>query len=103
MSISSVSNQVNALTQSLSSTSSDSSSGSVAATSVTSNDPAVLMQQEKTVQSEITQLQQSSGSSEKIQSLKQELQAIQQRLQEIGFSADTAVSASKASVLDVKA
>jgi hypothetical protein len=50
--------------------------------SITSNDPTILTQQEKTIQNQISQMQKQSGSSQQIQKLNQALQSIQQRLRQ---------------------
>jgi hypothetical protein len=49
--------------------------------SITSNDPTVLTQQEKRIQSQISQLPRQSGNSHQIQKLNQALQSIQKRPQ----------------------
>jgi hypothetical protein len=63
MSVSAIPNQVNNFVKNVSSASSSASNAvSYSASPVTSNNPAILTQQEKTVQNEISQLQQSHGS-----------------------------------------
>lgn len=112
MAISPVQNQVSQFTQSVSSASLSSASTSYPVTPVTSNNPTVLVQQEKTVQSEIAQLQQKHGSAQNIQRLNQELQEIQKQIK-AGSSATQAAtqvaeqqpstSISSSNVLDIRA
>ena len=112
MAISPVQNQVGQFTQNVSSATSSSESTSYPATPVTSNNPTVLAQQEKTVQNEIAQLQQSHGSAQNIQQLNQELQAIQKQIKAGSSTTQAAsgaaeqqapIAASNSNVLDVKA
>jgi hypothetical protein len=103
MTVSPISNQVKQSVPTISA----SSSTSTSTTPVTSNNPTVLTQQEKTVQNEILQLQQSHGSSKNIQNLNQELQTIQKQLQRVSATAtpavDTQVVTPKSSSMDIKA
>jgi hypothetical protein len=105
MAISPISNQVSQFTQNASA--STSNSNSVPATPVTSSNPTVLTQQEKTVQSQIAQLQRNHGSAQNIQSLNLELQTIQKQLQKASSTASQAAEQqevpTKSSNLDVKA
>jgi N-acetylmuramoyl-L-alanine amidase CwlA len=108
MPISPISSQINQFTQSASaSTSSASNSSSVSAAPVTSSNPTVLTQQEKTVQNQIAQLQRNHGSAQNIQSLNQELQTIQKQLQKASFTATQSenqqVAIPKSTNLDVEA
>ena len=108
MAISPVQNPVqNQANQSVSSASSSSATTSYPATPVTSTNPTVLAQQEKTVRNEIAQLQRNHGSTQNIQQLNQELQQIQKQIK-AGSSATQATEqpsapASSSNVLDVKA
>jgi hypothetical protein len=106
LSISPISNQVNNFIQKVSA-SSTSDQTSISSTPVTSNNPTILTQQEKTIQNEIAQLQQSHGSAQNIQNLNQELQTIQKQLQKVSTtstqSANKQTVTSKSTNLNVKA
>lgn len=83
------------------------SGSSYSAEPVTSDDPSVLTQQEKTVQSEIAQLQQNHGDTRTIEALNQELQTIQQDLRQARSQPTTAdaaqIAAAQPAGLDIRA
>jgi uncharacterized membrane protein YccC len=107
LSISPISNQVNNFIQKVSASSSTSDQASISSTPVTSNNPTILTQQEKTIQNEIAQLQQSHGSAQNIRNLNQELQTIQKQLQKVSTTSTQSASqqtiTSKSTNLNVKA
>ena len=108
MSISPIQNQVSRFIKSVSSSTSSSTSTSYPTTPVTSDNPTVLTQQEKSVQNEIAQLQQNHGSAQNIQQLNQELQEIQKQIKAGSSAAQVAqqpqsTNTCASNALDVKA
>jgi DNA-binding protein H-NS len=107
LAVSPISSQVSSFIQSVSAASSTSDTTSFSSTPVTSSNPVILTQQEKTVQNEISQLQQSHGSNQDIQNLNQELETIQKDLQNANSTtnelATQQTAAAGLNALDVKA